>query len=156
MGTIHSYPLIHALTCAHQVWPCLESRQGWPRPGGVRRHDRVSLVESPSSCLDRFDWILSQGRQLVYKGKVHYRTSQCLQRSHVHCRSTCRRVYHLMLLIASRREQDVDWHATKENILASVGDDKYLMMCALPRSHPSSRIMWICSLAGIRERPPMQ
>ena len=31
--------------------------------------------------------------------------------------------------------QDVDWHATKENILASVGDDKYLMMCAPLLSH---------------------
>jgi histone-binding protein RBBP4 len=26
--------------------------------------------------------------------------------------------------------QDVDWHATKDNVFASVGDDKYLMMCA--------------------------
>ena len=26
-------------------------------------------------------------------------------------------------------KQDVDWHASKENVFASVGDDKQLMMC---------------------------
>lgn len=28
-------------------------------------------------------------------------------------------------------KQDVDWHATREDIFASVGDDKMLMMCVL-------------------------
>lgn len=45
--------------------------------------------------------------------------------------------------------QDVDWHPTQENLLASVGDDKMLMMFVSHLYSPVEHTQLV--LAGIQE-----
>lgn len=52
--------------------------------------------------------------------------------------------------------KDVDWHATNENVFASVGDDKMLMMCVSPMVPPYYDDSVTRYTAGIQERPLRQ